>query len=86
MLATVRDRVRQAAHLQLGRVDLSENVLLEPHGRRKAGAWIVVHDRESRTLVGEVRLVDPVVDRLAEVDHPEQDQQEDWHDERELRQ
>jgi hypothetical protein len=47
-------------------------------------AGLLVHGRESRALTGELRHVVVVVEGSAEVDDPEQDQEEWEGDEREL--
>src|SRR2546423_11432047 len=46
--------------------------------------WAVVHYSLADRLVGQVGLVVPVVERLAEVDHPEQEQENQGKDEGEL--
>ena len=53
----------------VGKMVTPEKVLLEVLAG--PGAGILVHHREACGLVRQVRLVDPVVDRLSEVDHSE---------------
>ena len=65
---------------ELARVGLALDVLLQgdPAGR------IGVDDGPARARVREVRLVEPVVEQLAELEHPEEQEDEDRQDEREL--
>jgi hypothetical protein len=44
---------------------------------QRPAARVLVHDRPARAFVGEVRLVDPVVEGLAEVQHPEEDHEQE---------
>ena len=43
-----------------------------------------VHDCPSRSGARELGLVDPVVERLAEIEHGKEKDEQDWNDEREL--
>ena len=55
------------------------HVLLE-----RPAPGVLVHGRPARALVREMRLVDPVVEGLAEVEHPEQEHEQERQHEREL--
>src|SRR6266545_4563732 len=70
---------RSAAAPELGRGGFLEDVLLERPSSR-----IPVDGRPARALVREVRLVDPVVEGLAEIEHGEQKEGQDRQDEGKL--
>ena len=65
--------------LELRGIGLLLDVLLQ-----RPRARVLVHDGPASSLRREVRPVDPVVERLSEVDHPEEEDQEQWQDQGKL--
>src|SRR5262245_34512233 len=71
-----------AAVPQFGRVGLGPDPVI--YLLAGGALWALVYDGLTRGLVGEMCLVVPVVEGLAEIDHPEQEQKDERQDENEL--
>src|SRR6266480_585166 len=76
-----RNRLSPAVH-QLCSVGFGPDPIVDLLAR--AARWAVVHYSLAGRLVGQMGLVVPVVERLAEVDHPEHEQENQRKDEDEL--